>query len=443
MKRLLKIFLVVVVMAGCCLAPGGVPQAAAPAPEVLILNVAGSINPAVADFIGKGIRAAQREGAACLVITLDTPGGLAESMRSIVKAIFSSEVPVVVYVSPGGARAGSAGVMITLAADIAAMAPGTNIGAAHPVGTGGREIGGKMSEKVLNDMAALARSIATKRGRNAAWAEAAVRESAALTENEALRENVIDFVARDMHDLMRKINGRPVAGKGTLRLDGAAIKTFEESLRTRILRRIGDPNIAYILMMIGLAGLYFELAHPGGIFPGVVGGIAIILAFFAFQTLPVNTAGMLLILLAVVFFILEIKVTSYGLLSLAGVGALLLGSLMLFDEGPPGLRVSLQVLVPTTGAISLFFVAVAALAFKAHRARPRTGKQGLIGEAGVVKQALDPEGKVLVHGELWKARAADRMPEGSRVRVVGVEDGLQLVVAPMEDNGKESKSCTD
>jgi len=270
-----------------------------------------------------------------------------------------------------------------------------------------------------------------------------VRASAALTEDEALRKNVIDFVARDIHDLMRKINGRPVAGKGTLRLDGAVIKTFEESLRTRILRRIGDPNIAYILMMIGLAGLYFELAHPGAIFPGVVGGIAIILAFFAFQTLPVNTAGMLLILLAVVFFILEIKVTSYGLLSLAGVGALLLGSLMLFDEGPSGLRVSLQVLVPTTGAVSVFFMAVAALAFKAHRARPRTGKQGLIGEVGVVKQALDPEGKVLVHGELWKARAADRVPEGARVRVVGVEDGLQLVVAPMENNRKESKSCTD
>ena len=443
MKHLLNIILLVVVMAGCCLAPGGVPQAAAAAPEVLVLNVAGSINPAVADFIRKGVRAAQREGAACLVITLDTPGGLAESMRSIVKAIFSSEVPVVVYVSPGGARAASAGVMITLAADIAAMAPGTNIGAAHPVGAGGREIGGKMSEKVLNDMAALARSIATKRGRNTAWAEAAVRASAALTENEALRKNVIDFVARDIHDLMRKINGRPVAGKGTLRLDGAVIKTFEESLRTRILRRIGDPNIAYILMMIGLAGLYFELAHPGAIFPGVVGGIAIILAFFAFQTLPVNTAGMLLILLAVVFFILEIKVTSYGLLSLAGVGALLLGSLMLFDEGPSGLRVSLQVLVPTTGAVSVFFMAVAALAFKAHRARPRTGKQGLIGEVGVVKQALDPEGKVLVHGELWKARAADRVPEGARVRVVGVEDGLQLVVAPMENNRKESKSCTD
>ncbi len=442
MKRSSKMILLVVGITACLLAAAGAPGAAAKAPEVLVLKVAGSISPAVADFIRKGIRTAQQRQAACLVITLDTPGGLAESMRSIVKAIFASSVPVVVYVSPGGARAASAGVMITLAADIAAMAPGTNIGAAHPVGAGGRDIGGKMSEKVLNDMAALARSIAEKRGRNAAWAESAVRESAALTETEALREKVIDVVARDMQDLLRRIDGRLIAGKGTLRLDGAVRKTFEEDLRTRILRRIGDPNIAYILMMIGLAGLYFELSHPGAIFPGVVGGIAIILAFFAFQTLPVNTAGLLLILLAVAFFILEIKVTSYGLLSLAGVCALLLGSLMLFDEGPSPLRVSLQVLVPTAGVISVFFVAVAALAFKAHRARPRTGKQGLIGEVGVVKQALEPEGRVLVHGELWKAHATVKIPEGARVRVVRVAEGLQLVVAPLEPEGEESQTCT-
>ncbi len=419
----------------CCFGlPSGTAGAGPPAAEVLILKVAGTINPAVAGYIQRSIRDASQQRAACLIIELDTPGGLAESMRSIVKAIYASTVPVVVYVAPSGARAASAGVMITMAADIAAMAPGTNIGAAHPVGAGGKDIGGSLSEKVLNDMAALARSIAAKRGRNAHWAEKAVRESVSITETEALEKDVIDVIARDRDDLIRQINGRRIEGRGTLQLDGAVKKVLEESLRTRILRLISDPNIAYILMMIGLAGLYFELSHPGAIFPGVVGGIAIILAFFAFQTLPVNTAGLLLIVLAVVFFILEIKVTSYGLLSVAGVCALLLGSLMLFESGPVGMKVSLQVLLPTAGAISVFFVAVAALAFKAHRARPRTGKSGLIGEVGVVREPLEPEGKVFVHGELWKARSSIPTSPGTRVRVLRVDDGLWLEVAPLEEN---------
>ncbi|MEJ2096907.1 MAG: hypothetical protein P8Y38_07160 [Deltaproteobacteria bacterium] len=253
--------------------------------DIYILRISDAISPGVADFIIKGIEKANAEAAACLIIELDTPGGLAESMRGIVMAIYAAQVPVVVYVSPSGARAASAGVMITLAADIAAMAPGTNIGAAHPVASGGKEIEKTMSEKVTNDMVAYVKSIAEKRGRNAAWAEKAVRESVSVTEKEALAENIIDLIAEDEDDLILQINGREIEGKGALDLEGSNRIVLKETLRTKILKTISDPNIAYILMMIGLAGLYFELSHPGAVFPGVVGGIALILAFFSFQTL--------------------------------------------------------------------------------------------------------------------------------------------------------------
>ena len=338
-------------------------------------------------------------------------------MRDIVKDFFASPLPIVVFVSPSGARAASAGVMITMAADIAAMAPGTNIGAAHPVGSGGSAIEGPMADKVVNDMVASAVSIAEKRGRNAEWVEKAIRESVSATETEALEKKIIDLVAGDLDELIEKINGRDIPGKGVLSLDSARKKFLEENLRTQILKTISDPNIAYILMMIGLAGLYFELAHPGAVLPGVVGGISIILAFFAFQTLPINTAGILLIVLAIVFFILELKVASYGMLSLAGIASLLLGSLMLFESGDSAVAVSLRVLLPTVALVSGFFVAIAALVFKAQTARPMTGSAGLVGEVGVVKQALAPEGKVFVHGELWQAVAAGPIAAGKRVRV--------------------------
>lgn len=403
----------------------------AAANEVYIIKVSGSINPAVADFIEKGINKASADGVSCIIIEIDTPGGLAESMRKIVMAIYASKVPVVSYVAPSGARAASAGVMITIAADIAAMAPGTNIGAAHPVGAGGKDISGKMSEKVINDMVAQVKSIAQKRGRNAEWAEKAVRESVSVTETEALKANVIDVVAKDLDDLIRQINGRKIENKGVLKLDNPKRTIIEEDLRTKILKTISDPNIAYILMMIGLAGLYFELSHPGAVLPGVVGGIAIILAFFAFQTIPVNYAGFLLIILALVFFIMEMKIASYGLLSVAGITSLLLGSLMLFEGNGTDMGLSWKVLVPTLMVVSGFFVVISGLVFRSHLLKPRTGASGLVGEIGVVKESIVTQGKVLVHGELWKAISKDPIEKGAKVRVVKVIN-LVLEVEPIE-----------
>jgi len=388
--------------------------------EVYIIQVADAISPGTADFIKSGIKTAEENGAACLIIELDTPGGLAESMRLIVQNILGSRVPVVVFVYPGGARAASAGVMITMAADVAAMAPGTNIGAAHPVGAGGKDIDGTMSEKVINDMVAQAKSVAEKRDRNAKWVEDAIRESVSVTETEALKENIIDLIATDTDDLIKQLNGREIKDRGILKLEDVKKVTIKETLRTKILKTISNPNIAYILLMIGLAGLYFEFSHPGAIFPGVIGAIALILAFFAMQTLPVNYAGILLIILAIIFFIMEMKITSYGLLSVAGVVSLLLGSLMLFKGSAPDMKLSLQVVLPTIILISGFFVAVAGLVFRAQISKPTTGSTGLVGEIGVVKKALTPEGKVFVHGELWNARAKDPIDKDAKVRIVQV-----------------------
>ena len=388
--------------------------------EVYIIQVADAISPGTADYIKTGIETAEEKGAVCLIIELDTPGGLAESMRLIVQDILGSRVPVVVFVYPGGARAASAGVMITMAADVAAMAPGTNIGAAHPVGAGGQEIDETMSEKIINDMVAQAKSVAETRERNAKWVEEAIRESVSVTETEALKKNIIDLIATDTDDLIKQLNGREIKDRGKLKLDDVKKVTIKETLRTKILKTISNPNIAYILMMIGLAGLYFEFSHPGSIFPGVIGAIALILAFFAMQTLPVNYAGILLIVLAIIFFIMEMKITSYGLLSVAGVVSLLLGSLMLFKGSTPDMKVSLQVVLPTIVIISGFFVAVAGLVFRAQISKPTTGSSGLVGEIGVVKKALAPEGKVFVHGELWNARAKGPIDKDAKVRIVQV-----------------------
>jgi membrane-bound serine protease (ClpP class) len=424
-----KIFLIAILS----LALLGAKIVKAESNAIYIIRIADAISPGTTEFIKSGIKTAEENAAACIIIELDTPGGLAESMRLIVQKILSSRVPVVVFVSPSGARAASAGVMITMAADVAAMAPGTNIGAAHPVGAGGKDIDGTMSEKIINDMVAQAKSVAEKRGRNAKWVEDAIRESVSVTETEALKENIIDIIAKDMDDLIRQLNGREIKDRGKLDLDEANKVILEETLRTKILRTISNPNIAYILMMIGLAGLYFELSHPGAIFPGVIGGIALILAFFAMQTLPVNYAGILLIVLAIIFFIMEMKITSYGLLSVAGIVSLLLGSLMLFEADTTGMKLSLQVVLPTIIVISVFFVAVASLVFRAQRLKPATGSGGLVGEIGIVKKALTLEGKVFVHGELWNARAKEPLDEAVKVRVVKVVN-LVLEVESVDES---------
>jgi membrane-bound serine protease (ClpP class) len=344
----------------------------------------------------------------------------------MVKAILNSPVPVVVYVSPQGAGAASAGVMVTVAAHVAAMAPGTNIGAAHPVTVGGKDMQKTMTEKVVNDMASYGRGIAQQKGRNAEWVEKAIRESVSITADEAVKKNVVDLVAKDIDELLKLLEGREITlpeGKIILKTAGLAKNHYRPGVRDRILKTISDPNIAYILMMIGLAGLYFELSHPGAIFPGVVGAISLILAFYSFQTLPVNYAGLLLIVLAIILFIAEIKVQSYGALSLGGLVSLTLGSIMLFED----LKVSLKLMAPTVLLVGGFFVIVSTLAFRAYRTQPKSGMDGLIGEIGLVKEPIDPEGLIFVHGEYWRATAGEKIEADEKVEVAGA-DGLILRV---------------
>ncbi len=405
--------------------------AAAAAPRaVYVMKVVGSVNPGTAEFIAEGIHLAEQEKAEALVIELDTPGGLETSMRQIVQTMTNAKVPVVVYVYPRGARAASAGVFITMAADVAAMAPGTNIGAAHPVSVGMGKIDKTMEKKLVNDMVASGRSLATERGRNADWMEKAIRQSVSISANEALKLKVVDLMADNLEDLLAKLNGRKieVAGKEVvLHTAGAPLKEIPEGLRFRLLKHIADPNIAFILMMIGLAGLYFELAHPGVVFPGVIGAICLLLAFFAFQTLPINYIGVLLILLALVFFILEFKIISYGLLSVAGVVSLFLGAVMLFKGGEPGVEISWSVLIPTVMTVSLFFILVAGLVFRTHFQRAMTGSAGMVGEIGVAHTDLKPEGQVFVHGEYWHAESAEPIAAGEPIEILKVVD-LKLLV---------------
>jgi membrane-bound serine protease (ClpP class) len=402
--------------------------------SVYVLPAVGSINPGLAEFIVEGIRTAEKEKASALIIQLDTPGGLDTSMRAINQAIINAKVPVIVFVSPKGARAASAGMFITMVAHVAAMAPGTNIGAAHPVSVGLGKMDKVMGEKVVNDMVAYARSLALERGRNADWAEKAVRKSVSIDAQQAQKLKVVDLVAEDLDDLLKKVNGRAVkVGKEniTLKTLGVPVKTVSEGWRVSILKRIADPNIAFILMLIGLAGLYFELSNPGVVLPGVVGALSLLLAFYAFQTLPVNFIGLLLIILAFILFILEIYVTSFGLLSFGGIASLVLGSLMLFKGGGMGMAIAWSVLIPSVVIISLFFLAVAALVVRSHMRRSISGTTGLVGERGVAYTDLKPEGQVFVHGEYWQAVSDEPVAAGDAVEVVKVIN-LKLYVRPIK-----------
>jgi len=401
-----------------------------PKRDVLVITLSGVINPVATEYIGKSIKIANEKKVEVLVIELDTPGGLDTSMRKIVKDIIGSEVPVVVYVSPSGSRAASAGVFITLSAHIAAMAPGTNIGAAHPVGIG-EKMDKVMAEKATNDAAAYIKSLAERNGRNAKWAEDAVRKSISATEEEALKEGVIDLVSKDLNSLLSDIDGkkvRTVMGEKVLNTAKANIIREGMGLRHRILNLISDPNVAYILMLLGFYGLFFELTNPGSIFPGVMGGICLILAFYAFQTLPVNYAGLLLIILAIILFILEVKIISHGVLTIGGIISMVIGSIMLFESPAPFMKLSLYVILPAAIITALFFSLTLGLAFKAFKRKPVTGSEGLLGGEGVASTDITRDGgMVLLHGERWSAYSDEPISKGEKVKVEAVS-GLKVKV---------------
>jgi membrane-bound serine protease (ClpP class) len=397
---------------------------------VYLLEVDGSINPALADYILKGIDKAVHDRATCMIIRMDTPGGLVSTTKTIIKEMMNARVPIVVYVAPRGSSAASAGALITVAADVAAMAPSTNIGAAHPVGGGGEDIGGAMSEKVINDLSAYMRGIVEKKGRNVAWVNQAIRESVSVTAKEALELKVIDVVADSVEELLGTLNGRTLEKNGqthTFKTEGARVEKIPHGWRFKILDVVANPNIAYVLMMIGSIGIIAEIYSPGAIFPGVAGGICMLLSLFAMQVLPVNYVGVLLLILSLIFFILELKMVSHGLLAIGGVISLTLGSIMLFESDDTTMRVSWSVIIPTVATVSAFFIVAMTLVAKAWLSPARTGDKGLVGEVGTALTDLNLEGRVAIHGEYWNARADSHIPSGERVRVVRV-DSLTLTV---------------
>lgn len=410
-------------------------------PHVDLISVDGSINPAVDDFIRENIGRAKASGAKALIIQLDTPGGLLSSTRTIVKDLLGAPLPVMVYVAPSGAGAGSAGVFITMAAHVAAMAPGTNIGAAHPVAGGGQEVKGVMGEKIENFTASFSESIAQKRGRNTEWAIQAVRKSVAITEKEALKVKVIDIIAKDVGDLLEQAHGRKVDIDGhmqELALKGARIERHEMSLKQKVLNAIADPNIAYLLMMAGFLGLYMEFAHPGVIFPGVAGAICLLLAFASLQLLPINYAGLGLIILGIGLLVGEAFAPSFGVLGVGGVISLALGSFFLFDTEGSDLIVDRSIIFTAVATLGSFVLIVSYLVFRSQQSKPTLGIAGLVGEIGEVRGKLSPSGKIFVHGEYWNAQADSEIDVGEKVEVVGHE-GMNLKVR--RSSGRSSKGA--
>ncbi|HLZ20332.1 MAG TPA: nodulation protein NfeD [Smithellaceae bacterium] len=409
-------------------------------PVFHVINLDGVITAPSAKYVAESLEEAKKAGAEGMIILLDTPGGLDSAMRDIAKTILNAPMPVIVYVSPSGARAASAGVIIAQAAHVAAMAPGTNIGAAHPVaiGIGGGEMDKTMSQKIENDAAAYARSIAKTRGRSEEWVEKAVRKSESITADEALKLKVIDIVAEDIPKLLAAIDQKEVTVAGNKRkisTSGAVLITKKMGTRQGILSLISSPNIAYILLLIGLAGLYFEFSTPGAILPGVIGVISLLLAFYGLSTLPVNYTGVLLILFSIILFIAEIKIMSHGMLTVGGVISLALGSLMMFDTREPALRISLQVFVPAVLTASAFFIVVVWLAVKAQMRKHYSGKESMSGEEGEARTDITEEGKVFFQGEYWTARSEQPIPKGAKVRILHV-DGLKLVVEEIKKSNK-------
>ncbi len=414
-------------------------------PVVHVISIEGVINPVADEYIHAEIVEAEDAGADALVIELDTPGGLMTSMRSIVKSELNADIPVIMYVSPSGAQCASAGVFISYAAHIFAMAPGTNVGSASPVtlgggtpGTGEQDTTGSetMMRKVTNDAVAQLKSIAAQRGRNAEWAEQAVREAVNVTETEALELGVIDYIASSLDSLLAMTHGDTVtiaSGDHVMNTRDARIVERKKGLRFQILDIISHPNVAYILMVLGFYGLFFELSNPGAIFPGVVGAICLILAFFAFQVLPINYAGVALIILAIILFIAETQVPSFGLLTAGGVISMILGSIMLIDTPEPFFRVTWTVIIPVVITTVLFFVFALGLALRAQQGKPTTGVEGLTGEVGVAETPIHHTGTVAVHGETWTAYSNEPLSAGTRVKVIGISQ-MKIQVAPVSED---------
>jgi membrane-bound serine protease (ClpP class) len=403
--------------------------------EVYTIKIQGAINPPVASFITESISKADRNGSEALLILIDTPGGLDTSMRDIIMGIMESNIPVIVYVYPSGARAASAGSVILLASHVAAMAPGTNAGAAHPVSVGQEKADKVMMEKVANDAEAYVRSIAKKRGRNEDWAAKSVRESASIMATDAVDKKVADFVAAGIDELLEKIDGKEVEtkkGKVLLKTKGKKTAEVVMPFKYKFLSYISDPNVAYILMMIGMYGILFEIYSPGAIFPGVAGGICLILALYAFQTLPISYAGLALIILGIIFFILELKVVSYGALGIAGMISLVIGSIMLIDLPSSALSISYTTIIIVAALTGLFFFGVLSYAIKAQISKVKTGREGLVGEEGVARTDVFDGGKVFIHGEIWNGKSEEPIHEGEKVIVTAVEG---LVVSVKKKGG--------
>lgn len=393
-----------------------------------------AIHPITSEYILNTIDRAEEASADLIIIVLNTPGGLDTSMREIIERILSSEVPVAAYVSPNGARAASAGFFISVACDLFVMAPGTNTGAAHPVGVSmtGQQMDETMAEKITNDAASYIKTLAEKRGRNIKMAEDAVRQSLSYTETDALEGGLIDLIAQNVSQIIDFFDGKTIkrfnGEEHLLELSGEEVIDMPMSARQRFLLTISNPNLAYILLMLGLLGLYFEFSNPGAILPGVLGGICLLLAIFSFQILPINYVGLILILLAIGLFILEIKIQSYGILSVGGIIAMVIGSIMLIDAPIPELRPSLKFIIPVAVGLSLIFLFLVIIAIRAHAKKVSTGKEGLVGEIGVAQSDLTPKGKVFVHGELWNAEADEDIPKGTDVKVVEVLKNLKIKV---------------
>jgi len=394
--------------------------------DVLVADLDGVISPASSSYLVRVVDIAEEENAVCLIFEIDTPGGLDLSMREITKKILNAKIPVVVYVAPKGARAASAGVFVLYASHVAAMAPGTNVGAAHPVGMGGEKMDSVMIEKVTNDAVAYIKALAKERGRNERWAERSVRESASIDAETALGLGVIDLIADDEQDLIGELEGRKVKVDGqsvVLLLRGREVRRVEMTLRERLLLLLTNPNIAYILLLLGIYGLFFELQNPGMIFPGVVGGICLILGFYSLQLLPVNYAGLALIFLSAIMFILEIYIASHGVLTIGGIVALVFGSLILFESDVPYLRVSWEVIMLVVIVIAAFVIFLLTLGVRAQFSKKVTGSEGIVGEVGIATTDITPQGgTVYVHGEYWSAISGGLIEEGKRVRVIEVKD---------------------